>query len=238
MSSINDESLRSLEDILRYRFDNPELLRRALRHGSADSASSRGSYQRMEFLGDAVLGHAIALLLFEEFPSADQGVLTRMRSLLTRSSTLSQKAALFDLDGYVELGLSEESARGRERRSLLEDVFEAVVAAIAIDGGWGPALDFVRDVFLEDIENMDERTLIFADAKTALQEAAQSRGLELPEYREVGQIGPDHDLRWAYTLHWDGEEVARGEGQSKRDAQQQAARRALARLGLAPQKGR
>ncbi len=86
-----DDRLREIEKILGYTFENPEVLWRAFRHGSADSAATRGSYQRLEFLGDAVLGHAMALLLFEEFSDADQGVLTRMRSLLTRSSTLAQK---------------------------------------------------------------------------------------------------------------------------------------------------
>ncbi len=138
-------------------------------------------------------------------------------------------------DAFVELGLSEVLSRGRERSSLLEDLFEAVVAAIAIDGGWGAAFDFIAFVFEEDIALMDERTLLVADAKTTLQEAAQSRGLPSPEYRPVTQSGPDHNKMWVYELYWDGEKVARGEGQSKRTAQKQAARRALERLGLLPE---
>mgnify|MGYP001822313788 CR=1 FL=1 len=224
-----------LEETLGYRFSDPELLRQALRHGSAMSAANGGSYERMEFLGDAVLGNAVALLLFEGFPGGDQGVLTRMRSHLTRAATLSQKAALLGLDGYVELGPSERASGGRERYALLEDLFEAVVAAIMLDGGWEAAFNFVQEQFREDIEELDERTLTLADAKTALQEAAQRRGLPLPEYRERGATGPDHCRRWVFFVAWDGEEIARGEGTTKREAQQQAARRALVRLGLVPE---
>jgi ribonuclease-3 len=92
----------------------------------------------------------------------------------------------------------------------------------------------VRGQLEPELERLDERTLLLGDAKTALQEAAQARGLPLPEYREVGASGPDHSRRWAFEVSWDGEEVARGEGRTKREAQQQAARRALARLGLVP----
>jgi len=232
---VRDEALAELEERLGHRFVDRALLRQALRHGSSVVAGESGSYQRLEFLGDAVLGNAVALLLFKQFPWADQGTLTRMRSHLTRSTTLAGKAALLGLDGFVEIGPSEELSRGRERNALLEDLFEAVVGALMVDAGWEQALDFVYGQFDQDLDELDERTLALADPKTALQEAAQARGVALPMYRQVGSVGPDHSRQWVFDVLWDGEEVARGEGRTKRAAQAQAARRALVRLGLVPE---
>jgi ribonuclease-3 len=235
MATTNDDRFDELEDLLGHRFENRNLLRRALRHGSALTAQERGSYQRLEFLGDAVIGHAVAQILFEEFPDDDQGQLTRKRVHLVRSERLAERAALLGLDGWVVLGPGEELAKGRERSALLEDLFEAVAGAIFLDGGWGAALGFIHDQFADDLDSLDERTLALADPKSSLQEIAQARGLPLPEYRKVGVSGPDHRRLWVYDVIWDGEEVARGEGVSKREAQHQAARRALIRLGLVPE---
>ena len=235
MAGDRDEVLGELEGILGYRFRNRGLLQRALRHGSASVAQEAGSYERLEFLGDAVIGHAAARLLFEAFPEDDQGLLTRKRVHLVRSERLAERAALLGLDGWAEVGLSEELSRGRERTTMLEDLFEAVVGAIAIDGGWDAAFGFISRQLESELGSLDERTLALADPKSALQEAAQARGFALPEYRRVGVTGPDHQRRWAYVVVYDGEEVARGEGVSKREAQQQAARRALVRLGLVPE---
>ena len=235
MATDPTDRLEELEQTLGYHFRDRELLRRALRHGSAVAALENGSYQRLEFLGDAVLGHAAALLLFELFPEDDQGDLTRKRVYLVRSVRLAERAALLGLDGWVEVGPSEELAGGRERTAMLEDLFEAVIGAIVFDGGWEPAFEFIRTQFADDLEILDDRTLALADPKSTLQEAAQARGLPLPAYREDGASGPDHRRLWAFNLIWDGEEVARGEGATKRDAQQQAARRALVRLGFVPE---
>lgn len=231
----SDDKLEQLEDILGHHFQDKEVLRMALRHGSAATAQQRGSYQRLEFLGDAVIGHAVAQLLFEAFPGDDQGMLTRKRVHLVRSERLAERAALLGLDGWVEVGPSEEKSRGRERAAMLEDLFEAVTGAIVLDGGWDAAYAFVGGQFADDLGGLDERTLTLADPKSSLQEAAQARGLPLPEYRKVAVSGPDHSRRWAYEVIFDGDEIARGEGVSKREAQQQAARRALVRLGLVPE---
>lgn len=231
----SDDKLEQLEDILGHQFQDKEVLRMALRHGSAATAQQRGSYQRLEFLGDAVIGHAVAQLLFEAFPGDDQGMLTRKRVHLVRSERLAERAALLGLDGWVEVGPSEEKSRGRERAAMLEDLFEAVTGAIVLDGGWDAAYAFVGGQFADDLGGLDERTLTLADPKSSLQEAAQARGLPLPEYRKVAVSGPDHSRRWAYEVIFDGDEIARGEGVSKREAQQQAARRALVRLGLVPE---
>jgi ribonuclease-3 len=224
-----------LEEALGYRFSDREILARALRHGSSVASDLAGSYQRLEFLGDAVLGHAVALMLFERFPHDDQGDLTRKRVHLVRSERLAEQAALLGLDGWIEVGVSVERSGGREASRLLEDVFEAVIGAVAIDGGWSEARAFVERQLGDEADELDERTLALANPKSALQEAAQAEGLPLPGYRLVREGGQDHKRQWVYVVDWDGEELARGEGRSKRGAQQRAARRALIRLGLVPE---
>lgn len=223
-----------LEAALGYTFTDREILARALRHGSAMASDVAGTYQRLEFLGDAVLGHAVALMLFSRFPEDDQGDLTQKRVHLVRSERLAEQAALLGLDGWVEVGVSLEVSGGREATALLEDVFEAVIGAIAIDGGWDEARAFIERQLGDEADGLDERTLVLANPKSSLQEAAQSMGLPLPEYRLVHRGGNDHQRLWSFAVLWDGEEVARGDGRSKRGAQQRAARRALVRLGLVP----
>ncbi len=225
-------ALGAVEYMVDYRFRDPELLARALRHGSAEAAGREGSYERLEFLGDAVLGLAVGQLLYDRFPDHDQGALTRMRALLTRSSTLAAKAAEIGLEHSVEAGRSELVGVTAPRRALLEDVLEAVIGAIYLDGGPEPAFAFIERLFGDDLEELDESALIRADPKTALQEAAQARALPLPEYRELGSSGPDHRRRWTVEVVWDGEVIATGEGLSKRAAQKEAARIALELLGI------
>jgi ribonuclease-3 len=235
---VNDterDPLAELEAALGYEFSDIEILKRALRHGSAMASDIAGTYQRLEFLGDAILGHAVALMLFERFPRDDQGDLTRKRVHLVRSERLAEQAALLGLDGWVEVGFSLERSGGREAASLLEDVFEAVIGAIAIDGGWEEAKAFIERQLGDEADDLDERTLALANPKSSLQEAAQGMGLRVPEYRLLHSGGNEHQRLWTYVVIWDGEEVARGDGRSKRGAQQRAARRALIRLGLVPE---
>jgi ribonuclease-3 len=235
VSQEHDNPFAELETAIGYRFNNPEILGRALRHGSSVASDFAGSYQRLEFLGDAVLGHAVAHMLFERFPRDDQGDLTRKRTHLVRSERLAERAALLGLDGWIEVGTSLARTGGREATNLLEDVFEAVIGAITIDGGWDDARGFIERQLGEEADDLDERTLALANPKSSLQEAAQAKGLPLPEYRLMRKGGTDHLRKWVYTVTWDGDEVARGEGRSKRGAQQRAARRALVRLGLVPE---
>jgi ribonuclease-3 len=231
----DSDPFAELEGALGYQFKDREILARALRHGSAMASDLEGTYQRLEFLGDAVLGYAVALMLFERFPRDDQGDLTRKRVHLVRSERLAERAALLGLDGWVEVGVSLELSGGRAGASLLEDVFEAVIGAIAIDGGWAEARAFIERQLGEEVDALDERTLALANPKSSLQEAAQGEGLSLPEYKLIRKGGTDHHRLWSYVVIWDGEEVARGDGRSKRGAQQRAARRALVRLGLVPE---
>jgi ribonuclease-3 len=224
--------LETLQSTIEYHFEDPTLLQQALRHGSAATTEAeRRSYERLELLGDAVLSYAVARMLMERFPRADEGALTRMRAHLTRSASLAQRALDIELDRYVEVGWSEEVSGGRQRQRLLEDLFEALVGAIERDGDWPAASAFVERRLRAAVEELDEDVLRQADPKSALQEVAQAKGLPLPVYREVAHTGPDHRLSWAFEVVWNGEVLARGEGVSKRSAQKEAARRALARLG-------
>ena len=220
------ERVLAVETRLGYRFRDVTLLERALRHPSTEGES----YQRLEFLGDAVLGHAVASLLYDRFPDLDEGKLTRMRSLLVRSESLARHGADLGLGDAAELGRSQDA--GRRRRALLEDLFEAVIGAIERDGGWEAAFAFVERRFGPLVAALEPELAAMADPKTALQEAAQARGLPLPVYREVGASGPDHRKVWRVEVLWDGRPVAEGEGRTKKAAHREAARRALERLGL------
>ena len=218
------DATAGLEERLGYRFRNRDLLRRALRHASSGGTS----YQRLEFLGDAVLGHAVAGMLFHRFPEADEGQLTRLRALLVRSESLARHAAELGLGEAAELGRSEEERR--DRPALLEDLFEAVVGAMELDGGWDAARAFVERRLGPEVATLRPEDLVWADPKSALQEAAQARGLPLPEYRELAATGPDHRPQWRFQVLWNGRPLAEGTGPSKKQAQREAARRALARI--------
>ncbi len=226
MSPGSLSDLARLEERLRYTFRDRTLLERALRHPSSGGAN----YQRLEFLGDAVLGHAVARMLFERFPELDEGRLTRLRSLMVRSVSLSQKAAELDLGEMARVGRSEQE--NRDRPALLEDLFEAVVGAIELDGGWEAARHFIEACFKAEVDALDPDDLLRADPKSALQEAAQARGIPVPEYRDLRATGPDHRTLWRVEVLWDGRPLAEGEGRTKKQAQKEAARRALERLRL------
>ncbi len=236
----DDDRLLRLAARLGHSFADRDILARALRHGSAATAQEEGSYQRLEFLGDAVLGHAVAELLFAAMPEADQGRLTRARVALTRSQALAAKGAALGLAEVVEVGPSEASDSGRQRRALLEDVYEAVIGALAVDGGWPVARAFVAREMAADVAALADPRRAAAslvDAKTALQELAQADNRPLPEYVEVGASGPEHGRSWVFEVWWDGTPLGRGEAATKRDAQKEAARRALVRLGRWPEEG-
>lgn len=217
------------EQRIGYTFQKRELLRRALTHKSYSHEAKELDVRHnetFEFLGDSVLGFVIGDVLFNHFPHLDEGALSKMKAFLVSASSLAAKARQYGMGEVILLGVGEEKTGGRKKDSLLANLFEAVIAAIYLDGGVEPARELIIRSFTDDIAKIDQQDLLFSDYKTALQEIAQGRGLQLPEYNVVEEVGPDHDKTFVVEVRI-GSLTARGEGSSKKEAQQQAARHAL-----------
>lgn len=224
------QPIEEVERILGYSFRNRELLVRSLTHKSFAHESREESVsdnETFEFLGDSVLGFVVGDTLFRRFPELDEGALSKMKAYLVSSPVLAKKARAMGLGDAIRLGVGEDKSGGRKKDSLLANLFEAIIAGIYLDGGIDPARALIGSTFEADLESIDETNLRFHDHKTALQELAQGLGQPLPEYEVVAEIGPDHDKRFVVEVRLAGEKVARGEGSSKKEAQQQAAREAL-----------
>jgi ribonuclease-3 len=220
------------EDLARrlsHRFKQPRLLREALTHPSAADGPTQ-SYERLEFLGDRVLALIVAALLLERFPEEAEGALARRLSALVRRETLAKVAGDLALGGYLVLAKSEQDAGASANPALLANACEALIGALYLDGGLAAAQAFVLPLWTPLLEA--EQTPP-QDAKTALQEWAQGRGLALPDYREVHREGPPHEPVFTVEVSIVGQPPARGEGRSKRLAEQAAAGRLLAKLGEA-----
>lgn len=206
------------------------MLDQALTHSSF--ANERGvgrDNERLEFLGDSVLGLIAADRLFRCHPSVPEGVLSRTRSHLVSTEALARHARELDLGSALHLGRGEDQSGGREKRSLLADALEAVIGAVFVDGGLQAARDLVEPwLEAEAAEAMDA-----LDAKSDLQESLQAQGLEPPDYRHVGREGPDHDPVFHVECRIGGRAAAAASGHSKKEAERRAAARALAGLKLA-----
>lgn len=224
-----DDRSGPLDDALGHRFRDPSLLAQALTHASAGVARHGQvvSNERLEFLGDRVLGLLVARMLYERFPGEDEGALSRRQAGLVRREALVRVARAIGLDRAMRLSAAEDEAGRRDNPNLLADACEAVIAALFLDGGLAAADSFVRCHWAALVEAEPEPP---RDAKTALQEWAQGRGLPLPAYRESGREGPPHAPRFAVTVTLAGFAPEAGEGASKRVAEQDAAGRLLARL--------
>ena len=221
----------SLEKTVGYRFSDAALLERALTHISAlkGAQARNGSYQRLEFLGDHVLGLAISEMLFEAFPKADEGELSRRLADLVRRETCADVARAIDLGASLRLGASEVKAGGRARVAILADVCESLIGAVFLDGGYKSARAFVERFWAE---RMRKPARPLRDPKTVLQEWAQARGLPTPSYREVERTGPHHDPEFRVAVMLPDRDPAEGRGRSKRAAEQAAAAALLAREGV------
>ncbi|MCZ4346128.1 ribonuclease III [Devosia sp. J2-20] len=207
---------------LGYRFADPDLLDRALTHSSAVSPAKRieRSYQRLEFLGDRVLGLVVADMLYRRYPKANEGELSRTLNTLVRKETCAIIARTLDLGGELNLGESEARTGGAEKEAILGDVTEAVIGAIFCDGGMGKAYEFVERMFEEFLADGQANK---ADAKTTLQEWAQARGLEPPSYIQVGRSGPDHAPEFTIAIALGDFEQVSATGPSKKIAEHKAA---------------
>lgn len=210
-----------------YSFHDPDLARLALTHRSAIGRGRSKTYERLEFLGDRVLALVIADLLYDHFPDEDEGSLAKRLVALVRRETLADVASSLGLPPLIELSRGEEDAGGRQNPAILADVCEALIGAMYRDGGMRAARAFIRRNWLDRMSGMEKPP---KDAKTELQEWAQGRGLELPEYREVGRSGPDHAPVFTIEVTVGDYPPERAVGQTKRAAEQVAAEQLLRRL--------
>ncbi len=229
--------LPDLERTLAYVFRDRDRLREAMTHRSLLNEireEGRRDNERLEFLGDAVLGLMIAEWLMEEFPEEQEGELTRLRALLVREKTLAEVAGELDLGRYLFLGKGEEQMAGRRKRSILADAFEALLGAVYLDGGIEPARRIVRDRLGRFLREAKSRRRRVTDPKTQLQELLLSLFHTAPVYEVIGEEGPDHAKTFDVELRLKGRVLGRGRGRSKKEAEQDAADRFLKELEKNP----
>ena len=223
--------LSELEKKLGYKFSSANLLKLALTHSSmAKTRSNREmTNQRLEFLGDRVLGLIIAEMIYENFPYEEEGAMARRHTALVRMETLARVAIKLDFEEYLILATAEKGGGSQKNPALLADACEAVIAAMFLDGGLIAAETFIRNHWTK---LMEEDLTPPKDAKTALQEYAQSLGKNLPCYREISRDGPPHDPIFTIEVLIEDEEPVIGRGRSKRHAEQFAASELITRLGI------
>ena len=220
--------MEKLEERIGHSFRDRGLLATALTHSSYANERHSGdcqSYERLEFLGDSILGLVTAEFLFAHEPPLPEGRMTRLRAELVCEANLHKTALALGLGEYMRLGKGEEHTGGRERPSILADMVEAVIAAIYLDAGMDEARRFILDKLLSGAEIGDEHRI--ADYKTQLQELVQRRSNQSIQYLLVGESGPDHNKLFTFEVLINGESAGRGSGRSKKEAEQMAARKAL-----------
>ena len=224
--------IKDLESAIGYRFKNITLLQNALTHSSYANErwhNSLLSNERLEFLGDAILGMTVAKYLYQTFPDRPEGDLTRMRADMVCEQTLAKVAARIELGKHLLLGNGEEQGGGRTRNSILADAVESVIAASYLDGGMEAAQKFIEQFILVEVP---VKQLHNADYKTALQELVQQKKNQVLSYTLVGESGPDHDKQFDVEVKLNGKVVGTGSGSSKKRAEQAAAHAALEKLSI------
>ena len=223
-----DDNYTALEKIAGYSFHDRTLLEQALTHRSrSNEVQGGGDNQRLEFFGDSILGFLISHLLFTRFPAAREGELTHMRSALVDEARLSGIASALGIGSCLALGKGEERSGGREKRSVLADAYEALIAAIYLDGGDSAVRSAVERHFAGFLGEFAVSGINLTDYKTELQEFTQSRFASIPRYELTAESGPDHDKVYRFSVIVNGKSAGAGEGRSKKEAQQAAAREAI-----------
>ncbi len=220
---------KAIEHNIQYVFNDKSLLKQALSHSSFINEMKKNgmeSYERLEFLGDAVLELITSEFLFENYKELTEGQLTKLRASIVCEFTLSAVSEMLQFGEYVLLSKGEELTGGRQRSSILCDLFESVLGAIYLDGGMEPARTYVKTFLLTDIENKS----LFYDAKTTLQEMVQKDGKGVVTYEVLEETGPDHNKKFVTQVLVDDVPLAKGEGSSKKNAQQMAAYKAILKL--------
>jgi ribonuclease III len=227
------EHLGPLEDRIGHKFEDLGLLEHALTHRSRAHEDASGGVidnESLEFLGDAVLGFVIADLLFHQFPTHSEGYKSKVKAGIVSAAALARLAEAMDLGRFVLLGRGEEKTGGRQKHAILADSFEAVIAAIYLDGGIDAARDFILSRFEPLVRAAGDRAAeasFTEDWKSALQEQMQAAGRGLPHYRLVAAEGPEHRKRFEVEVLVGGQPIGRATGRSKKEAEQQAAKAAL-----------
>ncbi len=224
------EIIQEFQDVIGYQFHEEGLLRQALTHSSYSNEHHMNklyNYERLEFLGDAVLEIVTSDFLYREHPSWTEGEMTKMRSSIVCEPTLAFCTRAIDLGKYLFLGKGEEQTGGRKRKSVLSDVIEAVIGAIYLDGGFESADAFIDRFILNDVEHMQ----LFIDSKTILQEIVQGQDMEELSYVLIEESGPDHNKNYVIETRIGDKPMGSGEGHTKKSAEQEAAYQTILMLG-------
>ncbi len=224
--------MTELEKNIGYTFKNKALLTRALTHSSFanEVKSSSGSYERLEFLGDSVLSLIVAEYIFTNYKDSPEGDLTRMRASVVCEAALCEFSRSMNVGDFLKLGKGEYHNKGNERPSILADAFEAILAAIYLDGGFAPAKDYVLRFAIPFLKRV-EPTEALHDYKTLLQEIIQKNPEERLQYSVVGEEGPDHDKSFTVVVKLNSNIIGKGVGHTKKSAEQEAAKQALSLMG-------
>lgn len=226
---MHNNNIAELEKNIGYEFGDKQLLKRALTHSSYSNEQKikkNGDYERLEFLGDAVLEMISSVFFYHKYPSMPEGQLTKIRSSYVCEPALAACARAFGLEAYIMLGKGEEQTGGRNRDSIISDVCEALIGAMYLDGGFDVAHDFIHKYVLTD--NIDKGR--FMDCKSILQEKVQAMNHLSLEYVLVGEEGPDHDKVFMVDAVVGGNVMGKGQGKTKKSAEQSAAYEALKKL--------
>ncbi len=227
------DEFEELQRAIEYRFRDRGLLEHAMTHTSRANEDVSGGVadnESLEFLGDAVLGFVIADMLFREFPAYNEGQKSKVKAALVSTTTLGRQAERLSLGDHLLLGRGEEKTGGRRKLALLADGYEALIAAIYLDGGIEQARAFIAREFGAQLADVKQSGLSGQDFKSALQEHLQASDRPLPEYKLTGTMGPDHRKQFQVAVLVNGEQLAESVGPSKKEAEQEAARLALGRL--------
>jgi len=233
MVNTNDmgQKIHSLQETINYKFNNNHMIIEAITHSSYANESKNKNIrynERLEFLGDSVLGLTISEYIFEKYKHLPEGELTKMRASVVCEASLARQARNIGLGQYLLLGKGEELTGGRDRESILADALEALIGAIYIDGGIEESRKFVLNYFMDSIVLASKGSL-FKDYKTDLQELLQSKGFEKITYKVVNEYGPDHNKSFDVEVLFGDTVIGRGSGKSKKEAEQRAAKEGIKR---------
>ena len=227
------DEFEGLQRRINYRFKDRGLLEHALTHKSRAAEDASGGVadnESLEFLGDAVLGLVVADVLFRRFPDYDEGQKSKVKASVVSTASLARHAEQMGLGDHLLLGRGEEKTGGRFKQALLADAYEALIAAVYLDGGFDAATAFLQRELMEAIDLGASQTIVGQDYKSALQERLQALGRPLPEYRIAGETGPDHRKVFSVHVVVSGEVLGMASGNAKKEAEQEAARLALEKL--------